>query len=192
MSQSRIQLLHQHLIRVAKRFRHKMTQAQGRAERLIRRLERGIKRAILKVRQAPKGIKQAVVIWVAGESITYTTLFVKWMPSTFTNGKIDLFLCTSYHNPMHFKWWLYYLTEEIAKWSVWMGWAKIVVNYSDFAFLICIIFLGMRTIDVGMYLWNFKEYDLIYADIFYTSLTLIWTVFNGYKPEKVAKIKSLF
>lgn len=180
------------LSRAKEKLRHKMIRDRDRGVALIRRLVKGINRPLLKIRQVPKNIREAVVIWVVGEAITYTTLFVKWLPKTFISGKIDLFLCPWYHNPMHFKWWLYYLTEEIAKWSVWFGWAKVVVNYSDFAFLICLIFLGCRTIDVAMFLWNFKEYDLVYADIFYTMLAIMWAVFRGHKPERVAKIKALF
>ena len=180
------------LIRAKESLQRKTMDLGREVRQTLLRAREGIDCTALKIRQVPKNIKQAVVIWVAGEAITYTTLFVKWLPNAFNNRKIDLFLCPWYHNPMHFKWWLYYLTEEIAKWSVWIGWAKIVVHYSDFAFLICIIFLGLRTIDVLMYLWNFKEYDLVYVDIFYTMLALIWAAFNGHKPEKMAKIKSLF
>lgn len=93
---------------------------------------------------------------------------------------------------MHFKWWLYYLTEELCKWAVWLGTARAIVNYSDFLFLVSIIFLGCRTIDLGMYLWNFKEYDLIYADLFYIMIMLIWAVFKGHNQDRVAKIRSLF
>lgn len=190
MSLNRPHLLHQILRRETK----KLQQQTGRvrAAHLIRPPVRGIKEVILKIRQMPKNIQQAVVIWIVGEAITYTTLFVKWLPSSFTSQKIDLFLCQSYHNPMHFKWWLYYLTEELCKWLIWLGIVKSIVDYSDFLFLVSIIFLGCRTIDIGMYLWNFKEYDLMYIDLFYIMLTLIWSVFKGQDSKQVAKIKSLF
>lgn len=191
MSPTQNHQFHQTLRRETKRLRRRMT-GPDRAALLIRHLGKGIKTAFFKIRQAPKNIKTAVAIWVAGEAITYATLFVKWLPPAFISDKIDLFLCPWYHNPMHFKWWLYYLTEELAKFSFWLGCVKAIVNYSDLLFLVSVIFLGMRILDVLMYLWNFKEYDLMYADLFYILLTLIWTVFKGYNPEKIAKVKSLF
>jgi len=184
--------LHHHLIQAKAKLQRWMM-GRGRAALLILlQAKEAINQVYFKVQQVPKNIKQAVVIWVAGEAITYSTLFVKWLPDTFTSGKIDLFLCPWYHNPMHLKWWLYYLTEELAKFSFWLGTAKAIVNYSDVLFLVSVIFLGMRIIDVVMYLWNFKEYDLIYADLFYMLITLLWAVFKGYDTKKIAKVKSLF
>jgi len=156
------------------------------------RVVREITLSISRLKQVPKWIQHAVVILIAAIAQTYTAIIVNWLFPAWSNRQIDLFLCWWYHNKMYPTWYLYYISQDIEKLLITYAFAKVAANLSNYLFLVLVIILGYRIIDVLMLVWNFKRYELIYVDLFWTMLTLIWTVFKGYKPETISKIKSLF
>lgn len=96
------------------------------------------------------------------------------------------------HYTLYATWWVKFLSDHVSR--VLYGYiaAKISLRVSDYLFLVAAIFLGFRIFDLLLYFWNFCHDELIYIDLFWTALTLIWAVFKGFKKETICKIKSLF
>lgn len=170
----------------ARKFKRKMT--EDRTHLSLRRVRESLNR----LRQIPIWIRHTVVIWIAADAVTYSAVFVNWACPVWANKEVDLFLCPGYHYTLYSTWYVKFLSEQISRLLYYYAGCKIAVKLSDYLFMVSVILFGFRIIDFLNFLWNFCHYDLLYIDIFWTMLTLIWTVFKGYKPETVAKVKSLF
>jgi hypothetical protein len=149
-------------------------------------------KALFRLKQIPKWVRDAILLSILSRFVTYASIFINWAFPAWANSKIDFFLCPDYKNPMYVTWWVYYFSEDLSWLLASYVFCKIASRISDCLFLVGVIFMGYHLFDILMYIWNFKQYSLIYVDIFWTILTLIWTVFKGYKLETIAKIRSLF
>lgn len=159
---------------------------------LIRRHRLRRPLALSRVGQAPKWVRETVLIMISARLITYWAIFLYRLYPVWSMVKVDPFLCPSYHNPMVRTWYIKYLCNEIELLLICYAFCKISSKVSNYLFLVSIIFLGYHMIDTLMFFWNFKRYDLFYLDLMWTVLLLIWSVFKGHKPETLSKIKSLF
>lgn len=148
--------------------------------------------SLLNLRQVPRWIRDTVVLSIAARAVTYAAVFMEWGWTTKAAKVIDWFWCPWYSNPMAMKWWIKYFSNDIELLLITYVVCKISAHVSNYLFLVAVIFFGYEIIDTILFLWNFKRYDVFYTDLFWTALTLIWSVFKGYTPETIAKIKSLF
>lgn len=148
------------------------------------------KEGINRLREVPKWIRQTVVIWVAAEAVLYSSLFVNVLFPTWSNTEVSMFI--GEHYTLYGTWWVKFLSDHVSRVLYGYVAARIALRVSDYLFLVASIFLVFRIFDFLLYFWNFCHDGLVYIDLFWTALTLILTVFKGYKPETIAKIKSLF
>lgn len=170
-----------------------MIQAPIRRVHLLHlRGAKAVEAAKYRLGQVPTWIRNTVLLFVYARLINYTAIFVEWLTPAWGNHKVDLFLCPGFSCPMLFKWYVKYISVDLG-WLI-FSWAcvKIAMRVSDYLFLVAAIFVGYHIIDVLMFVWNFQRYNLLYVDMMWTALIFIWTVFKGYRPETVAKVKSLF
>ena len=165
-----------------------MIQTRAAIRPRLHRLRQGINR----LRQVPRWVRETVVFMCGARLITYWAIFLYRLWPSWCLDKVDPFVCPGYHNPMVRVWYIKYLCNEIELILICYAFCKICAQVSNYLFLVSVIFLGYHLIDTAMFFWNFKRYDLFYWDLMWTSLTLIWSVFKGYKPETIAKIKCLF
>lgn len=170
----------------AQKFKRKMM--EGRTRHSLRR----VKETLNRLREVPIWIRHTVLIWIAADAVTYSAVFVNWTFPVLANKEVDLFLCPGYHYTLYSTWYIKFLSEQVSRLLYYYAGCKIANRLSDYLFLVSVIFFGFRIIDFVNFLWNFCHYDLLYVDVFFTLLTLIYTVFKGYKPETLARIKSIF
>jgi len=159
---------------------------------LRHRLRRPLVSAINRIRQVPSWVRQTVMILCAARVVCYTAVLLYWLSPSWCLKKVDPFLCPGYHNPMVAVWYVKYICNDIELLLLSYAFCKVCTRLSDYLFLVSVIFFIYHVIDVVMFVWNFKRYDLLYFDLMWTTLALVWSVFKGYKPETVAKIRSLF
>lgn len=151
-----------------------------------------VRENLSRLRQVPIWIRDTVVIWIAADAVTYSAVFVNWAFPIWANKEVDLFLCPGYHYNLYATWYIKFLSEQISRVLYYYAACKLALRVSDYLFLVSVILFGFRLVDAFNFIWNFCHYELVYIDMFWTALTLIWTVFKGFKPETVCKIKSLF
>jgi len=188
-----------------------MTQSQSRSQNLNRMIQkkaiqarirphrphprqvwRKMRKTLIRLREIPKWVRDTVVILCAARVVCYAAVLLYWISPSLSLKKVDPFLCPGYHNPMVLTWWIKYFCNDIELFLLSYAFCKISAQVSNYLFLVSVIFFGYHVLDCAMFLWNFKRYDLLYFDIMWTALALVWSVFVGYRPETVAKIKSLF
>jgi len=172
--------------------KQQMTTAARSLHNLLCNLRDKGANSIARLNKIPKWIRDVVFISIISRFVTYLSIFINWGFPTWANRKIDPFLCPGYHNPMYTTWWIYYFTQDLSWLLASYAFCKIASRVSNYLFLVGVIFFGYHLIDSIMYIWNFKQYSLLYIDIFWSMLLLIYTVFKGFKPETIARIKSLF
>jgi hypothetical protein len=159
---------------------------------LLRRVVLTMRKNLTRLREIPKWVRETVVILCAARVVCYTAVLLYWLSPSLSLKKVDPFLCPGYHNPMVFVWWVKYLTNDIELFLISYAFCKIASKVSDYLFLVSAIFFVYHASDILMFIWNFKRYSLLYFDLMWVTLILVWSVFKGYKPETVARIKSLF
>lgn len=172
-----------------------MVPAQRLRSRLVLLLDsnkRKINSTIGRIKEVPKWIKQAVIISIAARAVTFASVLVNWALPEWANKKIDPFWCPGYSHSMYAAWWVYYFSQNIAWLLASYVTCQISARISNYLFLVMLILLSYQIFDFVMYLWNFNKYILLYADMLWTAMALSWSVFKGYQPETIAKIKSLF
>jgi hypothetical protein len=151
-----------------------------------------MRKSLMRLREIPKWVRETVVIMCAARVVCYTAVLFYWISPSLCVKKVDPFLCPGYHNPMVLVWWIKYLTNDVELFLISYAFCKISAKISNYLFLVSVIFFGYHVLDCLMFVWNFKRYDMLYFDVMWTVLLLVWSVFKGYKPETIAKIKSLF
>lgn len=159
---------------------------------LSRHLRKSLEKAQYRLGQVPKWINFTVAIFIASEAVLYAAVFVDWVFPKWANKQVDLFLCPNYSYLMYSTWYVKELSDRLSRVIFWYGCSRMASRLSDYFFLVSVVFLCFRIFDFIMFFWNFSHYTLIYLDMFYTALVMIWTIFKGYKPSTVARIKSIF
>jgi hypothetical protein len=158
----------------------------------IRLLRPHLRPVLRRINEIPKWIKDTTILLCTARVIPYSAVLLYWAFPSWSLQKVDLFLSPSYHNSMVLTWWIKYLCNDIELLLIAYAFCKVCAQVSNYLFLVSVIFLGYHLLDVLMFLWNFKRYDLFYFDIMWTVIALVYSVFKGYRTETVAKIKSLF
>jgi len=69
---------------------------------------------------------------------------------------------------------------------------KAAKQFSVYLFLVLVIVLGYLIVGFIMLFWDFKTSHLFFYDFLLTIFILIKGVFKGYRPETLARIKSIF
>jgi|ERR1700748_9541 len=172
--------------------RNRLNQVFRSLSRMMRRIAAPFLAAQSNLRRLTRWIKEIVAISIAARLITYSAMFLSWVSKPLAERIVDPFLCPWYSNPMKLKWFIYYCSQDLAWVFSSYAFCKCAVRLSDYLFLVSIILLGYQLIDAFMLFWNFKQSNLIYLDLMWTVLAFISSVFKGYKPETVARVKSLF
>lgn len=118
-----------------------------------------------------------------------TDLFPKWSIQV-----VDPFLRPGFHlsEPLPLNWYLKYMTDDLFIFVTYYCIAKICLMVSDLFFLVALIYLGYHLVDLFLYFWDFKNTHAIYWDLLFTTIVMFKGIAQGYKPNTVAKIRSLF
>lgn len=103
---------------------------------------------------------------------------------------VDPFIFWS--QPMPRCWFIRYLTDDLS-WIM-MCWSVCMIAkwVSDLIFLVSVIWLVWHVIDAVMFWVNYKHAPMIYIDLTWTSLVLIWSAMKGYSKKTIGRIKSIF
>lgn len=89
-------------------------------------------------------------------------------------------------------WMLNFSATDIQKLLIGIVAAKLAKQYSLFMFLVCALVVFYFLIDTVMLWICFKLWHYVYFDIFITFIVILKGMVKGYKPETIARIKSLF
>jgi hypothetical protein len=158
----------------------------------LRLLVLTMRKNLTRLREIPRWIRETVVIMCAARVVCYTAALLYWLSPRLSLKKVDPFLLPSYHNPMVLVWYIKYLCNDIELLLISYAFCKISARVSNYLFLVSVIFFIYHVTDCLMFVWNFKRYDLLYFDLMWTTLAFVVSVFRGYRPETIARIKSLF
>lgn len=145
-----------------------------------------------RVQQVPRWIVTTTLFWLLAELVTYSAVILYWLFKDWGDKVINPWWSPWYSNPMIRIWWIKFLSEHVSRLIYYYAACRVAVRIGDLLFLMAIIFLCFRIFDIWMFFWNFCRSELVYADAMFTLISIMWTVFKGYKPETVAKVKSLF
>ena len=140
----------------------------------------------------PVVIKQCIVLLLVAHFLCevpsiLTELFPSW-----SIRKIDLFLCPWFHFKIKINWWLKYLSGDLFEIITYYCFAKVAKSYSITLFLIIFVLLVYHIIDTFFFFWDFKTSHWVYLDLLWTAGIFIRRCIKPYKPETIARIKSLF
>jgi len=147
---------------------------------------------IINLRSLPVILKKVIILLIIGHfllevSSILTELFPKW-----SRKEVSLFVRPGFSAPMPVNWWIKYLSDDVFNVITYYCLTTIAKHVGNILFLICVIFLSYHIIDLLMYFWDFKTSHYFYFDLFYTAIIFIKLAVKGYKPETIAKIKSIF
>jgi hypothetical protein len=167
-----------------------MAPDQTLRHRLRRHLESRSLEALYRIRQLPKWAKKFIFISAGARIITYASVFSHWINKSWSLQIVDPFLFWS--QPMPRCWLIRYFTDDL--YSIMMAWTVCILAalVSDLVFLVSVIWLGWHVIDAAMFWVNYKHTPMVYLDLTWTALILIWTAMKGYSKETVGRIKSIF
>lgn len=140
----------------------------------------------------PGDIRNCIIILIVAHFLCEVPsllweLFPKW-----SEVKVDWFLCPSFHLSIKRDWYMRYLSVDVFELLTYYCFAKIAKQYSTTLFLVIVVLFAYHIVDCLMYLWNFKTYHYIYFDLLWTAMILIRRCIKPYRPETIARIKSLF
>jgi hypothetical protein len=150
---------------------------------------------ILRLHRAPLAVKQCFALTVIALCITEVpSLLNDVFPHWAQQERKDWFLLPGFElkNPYQLVWLLKFSSEDIQKCLLVAMLAKVSKHFSIHLFLMFVILLAFCMIDASMLWINFKTWHLIYFDMVITAILLMRWIFKDYKPETIARIKSLF
>ena len=159
---------------------------------MIHQIRAQRREALRRLHRVNKEVRHTVFISIAARLVTYAAVCVEWIFPKWANKTVDPFLCPGFSCPMKAKWYIYYASQNVAWFLMCYVFCKVCLNYSNHLFLVSVIMLSYHILDAVLFVWNFNRYGIMQVDLMWTALALIWSVFKGYKPETIAKIKSLF
>lgn len=139
-----------------------------------------------------KTIRDCVILVVIGHVFTYMAALVIRIWPTWSQIMVDWFWSPHYHMKMERVWYIQFGGQGICDIITYYLLAKIASKFSDSLFVVFVIFFGYHIVDAIMFWVNFNTFFYIYVDIFYTCLILIKYAIMPYRPEKFARLRSLF
>lgn len=160
-------------------------QIQIRPRHLLLRLRRDWMRMT-------KTTRQCILLAFIGHLLTFVPFLLAKYFHKWTYGNADWFLLRSFHYPRARYWYFKDTTDNILLGIAWLIGIKISVNYSDVLFVVLFVFLGYHVINIILYWVDYNTEFWAYADMIWTAAILIKAGVFPYRPEKFAKIRSLF
>ena len=158
-----------------------MTQIQARIQEV-----RQILQSLNKV------IRDCILLLILGHLLTEVSSLLYKIWPTWSDKEVYWFLSPSYHHQWARKWYIKSSTDDLLWIIVFYCFAKVAKQYSEYLFLCIFILFCYHVIDGLFFWWDFKTSNYLYWDLLFTAIVLIKGVFKGYKPETIARIKSLF
>ena len=140
----------------------------------------------------PAAIRNAVIILLASHFLTEMASICYAIWPKWSNQLVDPFISPWYSYRFELKWHIHYVCGDLCWVGTFYAFAKIAKQYSTYMFITAVIFFCYHVIEIIMYFWNYKTSHYVYWDLLFTSCALIKGMFKPYKPETIAKIKSLF
>ncbi len=144
------------------------------------------------VRRAPKPVKQAFLIISAAHILGEIPSLLRDNWPKYWVAEIDPYISPWFHLKVERCWYFKDITEDIERIAAYYSGAKIALRYSVAAFLVFFIFFCYHIIDLGGYLWNFKQSHLIYYDLLWYTIVLNMIALSPSRADNLAKIKALF
>jgi hypothetical protein len=148
--------------------------------------------ALYHLRLIPK-VQKRIMLWsIIGILLTFVSAISSHLAKDWCSKKSDLFISPNFKYPMEHQWYLFF-----AGWKVFnliQAWVnvKLAMMIGDTMFLFLVVIFGYILIDNVMFWWDFNDSFYLYLDLLWTLFVLLRRCVFPYKPETLAKIKSLF
>lgn len=143
-------------------------------------------------RAIPKPIKDCFIILIGTHLLSEVPSLFCEINEKWACQKVNPFLKPGFNGEMELVWYLKFLFMEISDIATFYCFAKIAGFYSNTLFLILVVILGYHIVDLIMYVWDFKTNHYLFFDLLWTAMILIKSTLKPFKPETIARIKSLF
>jgi hypothetical protein len=137
-------------------------------------------------------IRHCILLAILGHVLTYVPYLIHKIAPTWTYQSADMFLSSSFHYPRARYYYFKETSVDLLTIIYNLIIVKVCAKFSDTLFLVFIIFLGYGVLDLLLYWWDWNTQFDLYVDLFWTIIILINVVIFPYRPETIAKIKSLF
>jgi hypothetical protein len=144
------------------------------------------------LRSLPVLLKKVILFLIVAHFLNEVSSIITEIWPKGSRREVSFFLKPGFEAPMPLNWWIKYLSDDVFNVITYYCLGVIAKHVGNILFLICFIFLTYHVVDLLMYFWDFKTSHYFYFDLFYTSIVFIKLAIGGYKPETIAKIKSLF
>lgn len=167
-----------------------LSRSRNRVPEKIRLLRLRLRLVVVGVRKLPAWVRQSLALILLSRVVSYLSVWLYIAFPTWSNKIVDPFLFA--HQPMPICWLIKYSSDDIAWLLVSFVMCKMSAMISNFLFIVCVIMFGWQIIDATMFWVNFKRGHIVYLDMIWISLCMVYTAIKGYKPETIAKIKSIF
>jgi hypothetical protein len=151
---------------------------------------RRLRRLVAEVKSLPVWVRQCLILIIWSRVITYTSAWLYMLFPKWSNKIVDPFLFA--HQPMPICWLIKYSTDDVSWLIISYTMCKMSAMLSNFLFLVCVIVFGWQIIDAIMLWVNYKHGHLFYIDMIWVTLALIYSALKGYRPETLARVKSIF
>lgn len=151
-----------------------------------------IREALLQIQSLDKVIKRCVVLLIVGHFLTeMSSIFSDIWPDLMSEERY-WFWSPAYHKKWEIKWFIKNSCDDLLWVIVCYCFTMVAKKYSTYLFLVGFIFFCYHVMDFFMFWWDFKSSHYMYWDLLLTAIIMIRGVFKGYKPETLARIKSIF
>ncbi len=151
-----------------------------------------IREILRQIRRLDKPIRQCIILLLIGHFLTEVPSIMEHICPGINNKSVYWFLSPNYHKQWLIKNYLKNSTDDLLWIITFYCFAKIAKLYSTYLFLVLVVFVVYHIIDGLMFWWDFKTGHWFYWDLLFTAIIFIKGIFKPYKPETIAKIKSLF
>ena len=150
---------------------------------------------IRRLHHIPKTTKQCTSLLIIALAIVeIPSLLNDMFPTWAHQTRRDWFLWPGIQlqNDYQLVWMLTFSAADVQKLLLAYVAAKLAKQYSIFMFLVCALVFFYFILDTLMLWICFKLWHYVYFDIFITFIVILKGMVKGYKPETIARIKSLF
>lgn len=151
-----------------------------------------VQEGLHRLRHIPKGVRQCIIASIVAILLTFLSAIFSHVAKNWSMQKSDLFVSPHFKMMMERQWYLFFAGWKVFNLiSAWVT-TKLAAMVSDTMFLFYVIIFGYIVIDNIMFWWDFNDDFYIYLDLLWTLFVLLRRCIFPYKPETIAKIKSLF
>lgn len=147
---------------------------------------------LLAVRRAPRIVWDCIILLIVGHGVTFMAAIVYRIAPRWSMVEVNWFWCPDFNMKLSHEWWLKYLGDYLLNIITYYIMAKVAAKFSDALFIVSVIFFGYHLIDILMFMWDYGGQFYVFLDVLYTAIILIKYAVLPYRPEKFAKLRSLF